>query len=76
MAVLDTVGRTHIHFNPAKAEHRAVYWRLRTSGRQDPDLRFVLEEGYSSVLTMMQTKLADHFCRPSQESAQVSRLRK
>ena len=64
MAVLDTVGRTHIHFNAADSEHRAVYWRLRTTGRQDPDIRFVLEEGFSSVMTMMQTKIADHFSKP------------
>jgi hypothetical protein len=64
MAILDGVVRTHIHFNPAAHEHRAIYWKLRTTGRQDPDVRFILEEGFSSVMTMMQTKLADHYSRP------------
>lgn len=64
MAVLDGVVRTHIHFNPADAEHRAIYWKLRTTGRQDPDVRFILEEGFSSVITMMQTMIADHYSGP------------
>lgn len=65
MAVLDGMTRTHIHFDPADAKHRAVYWKLRTTGRQDPDVRFILEEGFSSVITMMQTMIADHYSKPT-----------
>ena len=64
MGILQTVHRRHVRFNPADASHRAAYFVLRTSGKQDEDLRFVLEEGFSSVLTMMQTKIADYFSRP------------
>lgn len=64
MAILDTVVRTHIPFDAGNLEHRQIYWKLRTTGRQDPDIRFVLEEGFSSVITMMQTKIADHYSRP------------
>ena len=64
MAILDTVVRTHIPFDAGNSEHRAIYWKLRTYGRQDADIRFVLEEGFSSIMTMMQTKIADHYSRP------------
>lgn len=64
MAILDRVVRTHITFDPANLEHRQIYWKLRTTGRQDPDVRFALEEGFSSVMTMMQTKIADHYSKP------------
>ena len=65
MGVLQTVYRKHVAFDPANAEHRAAYWKLRTSGKQDEELRFVIEEPFSSVLTMMQAKIADHFARPA-----------
>lgn len=61
---LQTVYRRHIPFNPADAEHRAAYWVLSKEGKQDPELRFVLEERFGSVLTMMQAKIADHFSEP------------
>lgn len=64
MGILQTVHRRHVSFDPAKAEHRAAYWKLRTTGRQDDNLRFVLEEGFSNVLGMMQQKIADHFSEP------------
>lgn len=64
MGILQTTHRRHVAFNPAREEHRAAYWRLRSTGKQDPDLRFILEEGFSSVISMMQAKLADHFSRP------------
>lgn len=65
MGVLQTVHRRHVVFEPGSPEHRAAYWKLRTEGRQDENLRFVLEEGFSSTLTMMQAKIADHFSKPS-----------
>ena len=64
MGILQTTHHEHIVFEPGKAEHRAAYWKLRSTGRQDERLRFILEEGFSSVITMMQTKLADHYSRP------------
>lgn len=71
---LQTVHRRFIPFNPASEEHRAAYWRLRTTGRQHPELRFVLEEKFGSVLTMMQAKIADHFSTPP--PAEIAALRK
>lgn len=74
MGILQTVQREHVIFEPGNAEHRAAYWHLRTTGRQFEKLRFVVEEGFSSVLTMMQCKIADHFCRTEQsEPASVVR---
>ena len=64
MGILQTLIRKHVLFDPANAEHRAAYWRLRTTGKQDEELRFVIEESFSSVLTLMQTKIADHFSTP------------
>lgn len=66
MGVLQKTYRRHFPFDPANPAHRAAYWRLRTTGKQDADLRFILEEGFSSVLTMMQVKLADHVSRPAE----------
>lgn len=64
MGILQTTLRRHVKFNPAEPAHRAAYWQLRTSGKQDENLRFILEEGYSNVLSMMQMKIADHFSEP------------
>lgn len=64
MGILQRVYRKHHAFDPGNARHRACYWRLRTTGKQDEELRFILEEGYSSVLTMMQDKIANHFSSP------------
>lgn len=71
---LQTVHRRHVVFEPSNEKHRAAYWRLRTEGRQDENLRFVLEEKFGSVLTMMQTKIADHFSQPA--PAEVATLRR
>ncbi len=76
MGALQRVQRTHIAFNAANAEHRAVYWKLKTSGRQDEHLRFIVEEGFSSVLTMMQVKIADHFSKPNEETEGAVQLRR
>lgn len=64
MGKLQENYRRHVPFDPAKAEHRAAYWKLRTTGRQDEDLRFILADGFSSVLSMMQARIADHFSEP------------
>jgi hypothetical protein len=74
MGILQTIYRKHVAFDPNNPEHRLAYWILRTTGRQDEHLRFIVEEGYTSVLTMMQTKIADHFSQPAPASvASVSR---
>lgn len=74
---LQTVARKHITFDPENAEHRAAYWRLRTTGRQDAELRFVLEQPARSVLAMMQAKIADHYSTPPAPlPAEVPALRK
>ena len=64
MGILQTVGREHVPFDPSNSDHRAAFWQLRTTGKQDERLRFILEEGYGSVLTMMQDRLACHFAKP------------
>lgn len=74
MGILQTVQRTHVAFDPADQRHRAAYWTLRTTGRQDEHLRFIVEEGFSSTLTMMQAKIADHFSCPPK--AAVTPLRR
>ena len=64
MGVLQTTYRRHIAFNPANDRHRAAYWRLRKEGRQHEEMRFVLEEGFANVISMMQAKIADHYSDP------------
>lgn len=66
MAVLEKMHRKHIPFLPSDPEHRAAYWRLRTTGKQDSELRFILEEGFHSIMTMMQCKIADHYSKPAE----------
>ena len=67
MGILQTTLRRHVHFDPSNEAHRTAYWRLRSSGRQDENLRFVLEEGFTNVLQMMQAKIADYFSRPEEK---------
>ena len=74
MGILQTVHRRHVTFNPANEKHRNAYWKLRRTGRQDDDLRFILDEGFANVLSMMQARLADHFSAPVGE--EVVRIRK
>jgi hypothetical protein len=56
---LQSVLRTHVTFDPSNPEHRKAYRTLRTTGKQDPNLRFLLEPGFTTLITMMQAKLAD-----------------
>lgn len=72
MGILQRVLREHVTFEPANPVHRAAYWHLRTTGRQFEKLRFVVEEGFSSVLTMMQAKISDHYCRLPMQSGNVT----
>ena len=64
MGILETVRREYIPFDPGNAVHRAAFYILRTTGKQNERLRFVCEEGYGSVLTMMQDKIACHYSKP------------
>lgn len=73
MGILQTMLREHVPFNPENPEHRAAYWHIRSTGRQLDKLRFVVEEGFSSVLTMMQSKLADHYCKPEKPASATVR---
>lgn len=69
MKLLGTLEKKQHIFDPAKAEHRSAYWRLRTTGRQDTELRFLLEPGFTNIITMMQQKIADHFSKPVEAKA-------
>ncbi len=70
MGILQRTHRRFIPFDPAQAAHRAAYWQLRTTGKQDEELRFELEAGFTNVLTMMQQKIADYFSAPRKLEAQ------
>jgi len=74
MGILQTVQKEHVSFDPANELHRAAFWILRTTGKQDTKLRFICEEGYGSVLTMMQDKIACHFSK--QPTAKVTAIRR
>jgi len=74
MGILQTVHKAHVPFDPENETHRAAFWKLRTTGIQDIELRFVLEEGYGSVITMMQDKIACHFSK--QPTGKVTALRR
>ena len=76
MGILQTMNREHVIFDPANSEHRAAYWHLRTTGRQLDKLRFIVEEGFSSVLTMMQHKCADYLCKPVIPLASIHQIDK
>jgi hypothetical protein len=62
MAILETLLREHVKFDPSNAEHRKAYLMLQYQGRQHPKLRFVLEVPHNSVLFMMQEAMAKAFC--------------
>ncbi len=64
MSTLDKMTFRKIPFDPANAGHRAIYWQLRTTGKQHSEIRFGLEEPFSSVVNMMQCKIADHYSKP------------
>lgn len=59
MKLLGTIAKEQIHFDPSRPDHLAAYWGLKTTGRQDQKLRFLLEPGFTNVLQMMQVKIAD-----------------
>jgi hypothetical protein len=71
MGILQTVSREHVTFDPANTEHRHAFYMLHETGKQDSKLRFVLEEPYSSVLSMMADKIALHYSRPASASVRT-----
>jgi len=74
MGILQTVTKEHVAFDPANDQHRQAFYMLHETGKQDSRLRFVLEEPYSSVLSMMADKIALHYSRPA--TATVRQLRR
>ena len=74
MGILQRTLRRHVRFDPAKPEHRAAYWILRSTGKQDEALRFELEKEYSNLISMMQAKIADYFSEPLKEAQMISRI--
>lgn len=62
MRVLERVVIEHVTFNPHDSEHRVAYLMLMYESRQHPNLRFVLEQPFTSLLNMMQVRMADALC--------------
>lgn len=62
-AGLESVIKERVIFNPHNPEHRRAFYLVSIEQKQHPTLRFQLEEPFSSVLLMMQAKLALWACR-------------
>ena len=73
MGILQTTLKEHVPFDPTNEQHRQAFYMLHETGRQDGRLRFVLEEPYQSVLSMMADKIALHYSKPA--SATVRQIR-
>jgi hypothetical protein len=56
--LLDAARKPLVNFNPNYSEHRKAYVMLEYTGKQHPHLRFLLEENFEDVLTMMRVKIA------------------
>jgi hypothetical protein len=50
-------------FDVDNNEHLVAYAMLNYHGRQHPTLRFFLEEPYTNVLHMMQSKIVEKVCQ-------------
>lgn len=61
MSLLDKVLKKHVEFDPRKPEHLKAFHSVYFTGRQHPTLRFVLEDGYQSVVTMAQDKIIKQY---------------
>lgn len=63
--VLNTFEKniTYIPFDVDNEEHLIAYVMLNYHGRQHPTLRFQLEEPFTNVVHMMQTKIVERVCR-------------
>lgn len=51
----------HVRFDAGNPEHLQAFYMLKFKARQHPTLRFVLEDGFSDVPQMMQSKITDRF---------------
>jgi len=74
MGILQTVQREYIVFDPTNDQHRQAFYMLHETGKQDEKLRFILQEPYANVLSMMADKIALHYSRPA--TATVRQLRR
>ena len=61
MSTLDVVSKKHVIFDPNDKDHLQAFHSFYFKGKQHPTLRFTLEEGYSSVVTMAQNKIINTF---------------
>lgn len=70
--VLRGVNRTRVEFDPTDNEHLEAFKLLCIGNgesraqfviRQHPNLRFVLEEGFENVRTMMLHKVGKHYLK-------------
>ena len=57
MSLLDKVTKKQVAFDPTNKEHLQAFESVYLHGRQHPTLRFTLDEGYTSVVTMAQDKI-------------------
>lgn len=63
MAILETLIKEHVKFDPLNAEHRQAYLMLMYKRVQHPTLRFILQVPHASVVHMMQTEMAALICK-------------
>lgn len=57
------ISSKYVIFDPNDPRHLEAYYSLRFKGRQDPNLRFFLEEPFLDVVSMMQHKIATAFLK-------------
>lgn len=75
--VLRSVERNRVEFDPTDAEHLKAFELLCIGSgepreqfvvRQHPNLRFVLEEGFEDVRTMMLHKVGKHYLQTTKST--------
>ena len=57
------IPKHYIRFDPANAEHRQKYAHFIVKGRWPDDIRFVLEDPFHTVPTMMERRLVEYFLK-------------
>jgi len=55
---LAAASKAAVEFDPEQRDHRVAFAMLAEGGRQHPTLRFLLSPDYSSLLAMMQARMA------------------
>lgn len=63
MAILETLIKEHVKFDPLNPEHRQAYLMLMYQKVQHPTLRFILQVPHTSVVHMMQSEMAALICK-------------